>query len=304
MGLSSADDAAVWKLNDSQALVLTTDFFTPIVDDAYDYGAIAAANSLSDVYAMGGRPLLALNLLAFPSNLPVEVSREILRGGAEKVREAGAVIAGGHSIQDEEPKYGLAVLGIAETVRLLTKGGALPGDHLFLTKPLGFGVTTTAHKRGLVGADELREAVDWMKRLNRAAGEVATRLELKTATDITGFGLIGHAMEMAQASRVGFELHFGNLPLIGCARKFAEAFTFPGGAFDNLEYYGRDTRLDAGLAEPERMLLFDPQTSGGLLLAVPEGRLEAFARAREAADLPAWEIGRVVEGQGITVFAD
>ena len=289
MGLSSADDAAVWKLNDSQALVLTTDFFTPIVDDAYDYGAIAAANSLSDVYAMGGRPLLALNLLAFPSNLPVEVSREILRGGAEKVREAGAVIAGGHSIQDEEPKYGLAVLGIVETVRLLTKGGALPGDHLFLTKPLGFGVTTTAHKRGLVGADELREAVDWMKRLNRAAGEVATRLELKTATDITGFGLIGHAMEMAQASRVGFELHFGNLP---------------GGAFDNLEYYGRDTRLDAGLTEPERMLLFDPQTSGGLLLAVPEGRLEAFARAREAADLPAWEIGRVVEGQGITVFAD
>ena len=222
VGLTSPDDAAVWRLNDRQSLVFTTDFFTPIVDDPYAYGAIAAANSLSDVYAMGGQPFLALSVAAFPANLPLEMTREILRGAAEKCREAGVVIGGGHTINDEEPKFGLAVLGMAETGRLLSKGGLRVGDHLFLTKPLGFGVTTTAHKRELVSEEELREAITWMSTLNAAAGQVALSQGLSGVTDVTGFGLLGHLLEMTEASAVGAQLRFDALPFISCAHKYAE----------------------------------------------------------------------------------
>lgn len=301
VGLTSPDDAAVWRLNDRQSLVFTTDFFTPIVDDPYAYGAIAAANSLSDVYAMGGQPFLALSVAAFPANLPLEMTREILRGAAEKCREAGVVIGGGHTINDEEPKFGLAVLGMAETGRLLSKGGLRVGDHLFLTKPLGFGVTTTAHKRELVSEEELREAITWMSTLNAAAGQVALSQGLSGVTDVTGFGLLGHLLEMTEASAVGAQLRFDVLPFISCAHKYAEEYTFPGGAFDNREFFGPRVRLDPNLSEKEQMLLFDPQTSGGLLMGVPEGNMEGFGQACRQVGLQVWEVGRVLPGAGVQV---
>jgi selenide,water dikinase len=301
VGLTSPDDAAVWRLNDRQSLVFTTDFFTPIVDDPYAYGAIAAANSLSDVYAMGGQPFLALSVAAFPANLPLEMTREILRGAAEKCREAGVVIGGGHTINDEEPKFGLAVLGMAETGRLLSKGGLRVGDHLFLTKPLGFGVTTTAHKRGLVSEEELREAITWMSTLNAVAGQVALSQGLSGVTDVTGFGLLGHLLEMTEASAVGAQLRFDALPFISCAQKYAEEYTFPGGAFDNRDFFGPRVRLDPDLSEKEQMLLFDPQTSGGLLMGVPEGSLEGFGQTCRQVGLQVWEVGRVLPGAGVQV---
>jgi len=303
VGLDSADDAAVWKLDETRALVLTTDFFTPVVDDPYDYGAISAANSLSDVYAMGGKPFLALNIAALPPDLPVEVSTEIMRGAAEKSREAGVVIAGGHTIQDKEPKFGLAVLGMLQTDALLKKGGLQAGDHLFLTKPLGFGVATTAHKRGLLSEDELAEVVGWMKTLNRAAGELAVLSGLHSATDITGFGLLGHLSEMTKASGCGATLRMSAVPLVSCALKYAQAYTFPGGASDNRLYFEPGVHFAGEIPEHERMLLFDPQTSGGLLLAVPKDKLSAFQQNAQAAALPVWEIGTAESEPGIRVLA-
>jgi selenide,water dikinase len=301
VGLSSPDDAAVWRLDDEHAIILTTDFFTPVVDDPYDYGAIAAANSLSDVYAMGGKPFLALNVAALPPNLPFEVSAEILRGGAEKAREAGVVIAGGHSVQDKEPKYGLVVVGFIDPHHALTKGGARPGDRLVLTKPLGFGVTTTALKREQADAADVAEVVDWMKRLNRTAAQLAEEFNLRGGTDITGFSLLGHGYELASASQVGLRLEFDRIPLVSCAQKYAEAYTFPGGASDNREYFGRHVRFDPRFSDNEQMLLFDPQTSGGLLLAVPPDRLAAFTKRAAELDQPVWDIGEVVAGDDIAV---
>src|SRR5215216_6370930 len=222
VGLREPDDAAVWRLDKERALVVTTDFFTPVVDDAYDYGAIAAANSLSDVYAMGGQPFLALNIAALPDNLPVEISHEIIRGGAEKAREAGVVIAGGHTVKDKEPKYGLVVVGFVDPHKMLSKGGLHVGETLVLTKPLGFGVTTTALKQQKADQADILEVVDWMKRLNRSASRLAMEFHLQGATDITGYSLLGHALEMAQASGVALRLDFGSVPFIAGARKYAE----------------------------------------------------------------------------------
>ncbi len=301
MGLDSADDAAVWRLDDSRALVLTTDFFTPVVDDPYDYGAIAAANSLSDVYAMGGTPFLALNIAALPPDLPAEITAEIIRGGAEKAREAGVVIAGGHTVQDKEPKYGLVVVGFVDPRRAITKGGARVGDRLLLTKPLGFGVTTTALKRELADAADVAEAVGWMTQLNRKAGLLAQEFGLRGGTDVTGYSLLGHGLEMAQASRVRLRLDFQRIPFLAGARRYAEQGTFPGGAADNQAYFHPRVQFAPGLDELSRMLLFDPQTSGGLLLAVPPERLAGWlARAAEEGQ-PAWEIGEVIKGEGIEV---
>ncbi len=301
VGLSSPDDAAIWRIDEDRAIILTTDFFTPVVDDAYDYGAIAAANSLSDVYAMGGKPFLALNIAALPPDLPAEISAEILRGGAEKAREAGVVIAGGHTVQDKEPKYGLVVVGFVDPRVVLTKSGARPGDRLVLTKPLGFGVTTTALKREQAAAEDVQEVVAWMKRLNRTAGELAVEFHLRGGTDVTGYSLLGHAWEMASASGVGLRLHFDSIPLTRGARKYAEAYTFPGGASDNREYFSRHVQFPAFLSENEQMLLFDPQTSGGLLLAVPPAQLDAFMHRAAELDQPAWEIGEVIPGSRIQV---
>jgi selenide,water dikinase len=302
VGMDSPDDAAIWRVDDQRALVVTTDFFTPVVDDPYDYGAIAAANSLSDVYAMGGTPFLALNVAGFPPNLPTEVAQEIIRGGAEKAREAGVIIAGGHSIQDQEPKYGLIALGFVETDKALTKGGARAGDRLVLTKPLGFGATTTAIKRQLTSPEEEAEVIGWMSQLNKKAAQLALEFGLRGATDVTGFSLLGHSVEVAQASGVGLRIKFGKLPFISCAQKYAEAWTFAGGAFDNREFFGPHVRFQDELSEAEQMLLFDPQTSGGLLLSVPAGKLENLQARAEQIEQPVWEIGEVTEGEGIQVY--
>lgn len=301
VGMDSPDDAAVWKLDEKRAIVVTTDFFTPVVDDAYDYGSIAAANSLSDVYAMGGKPFLALNIAAFPPNLPTEITAEIVRGGAEKAREAGVVIAGGHTVQDEEPKYGLIVVGFVNIDELLTKKGARPGDKLVLSKPLGFGVTTTALKRGKAEAADVAEVSGWMKRLNARAAQLAREFRVTSATDITGYSLLGHGLEMANASGTALRIEFRRLPFTSGARRYAELGAFPGGAFDNQQFFGSQVTFTAKLDEPDQMLLFDPQTSGGLLMAVPPERLERLlARAAEI-DQPAWVVGEVVEGSGIEV---
>jgi len=301
IGLQEPDDAAVWRLDDEKAIVVTTDFFTPVVDDAYDYGAIAAANSLSDIYAMGGKPFLALNVAALPDNLPNEISSEIIRGGAEKAREAGVVIAGGHTVKDKEPKYGLIVIGFVHPQKMLNKSGLKVGDALILTKPLGFGVTTTALKREQADDADVLEAVNWMKQLNNKAGQLANEFDLRAGTDVTGFSLLGHAMEMADASGVTLNLNFENIPFISCARKYADMGCFAGGAFDNKSHFEANVKFSKAIDEQNQMLLFDPQTSGGLLLGVPQKHLESFiARAGEI-DQPVWVVGAVETGTGITV---
>ncbi len=301
LGLTSPDDAAVWKLDDSRALVITTDFFTPVVDDAYEYGAIAAANSLSDVYAMGGTPFLALNIAALPEDLPMELASDILRGGAEKAREAGVVIAGGHTIKDKEPKYGLVVIGFVDPQKMLGKNGLKTGDVLVLTKPLGFGLTTTALKQDQAEEKDVKEVVDWMMKLNKTASQLAVEFNLRGGTDVTGFGLLGHGMEMAEHAGVALEIDHDKVPFVGGARKYAEMGAFAGGLFDNLSYFGPRVEFNEALDEPAQLMLFDPQTSGGLLLGVPEDKLEAFTKRAAEVRQPAWIIGKVKEGKGIRV---
>lgn len=301
VGLGSPDDAAVWRLDDERALVLTTDFFTPVVDDPYDYGAIAAANSLSDVYAMGGQPFLALNIAALPPNLPLDISREIVRGGAETAREAGVVIAGGHTIQDQEPKFGLVVVGMVQPGRMLMKAGVQPGDRLVLTKPLGFGVTTTALKRDLAAAEDVADAVAWMKRLNRDAARLALECGVRGGTDITGYALLGHAAELAQASGVALRLSLAAIPMLPYARKYASMGAFPGGAADNRLFFRPQMQISPRISEPDEMLLFDPQTSGGLLLAVSPQQIELFLQRAQQIHQPAWVIGEALSGTGIIV---
>jgi selenide, water dikinase len=301
VGLGSVDDAAVYRLNDQQALVQTTDFFTPIVDTPYEYGAIAAANAMSDVYAMGGEVLFALNIAAFPPDLPAELLREILRGGAEMVRSVGAAIAGGHTIQDKEPKYGLVVTGMVHPDEILTKGGARPGDVLVLTKPLGTGTITTAVKRGAVEQAHLDEAIASMMRLNRIASQAALESGVRAATDISGFGLLGHASEMTRAGGVRFRIRFDALPWLPGARQYAEAWIFAGGAYNNHAFYNPQVTYARSVTDWEEMLLHDPQTSGGLLLAVPRERLPAFKSFCAERGQATWVIGDVAEGEGIEI---
>jgi selenide,water dikinase len=301
VGLGQPDDAAVWRLDEDRALVVTTDFFTPVVDDPYDYGSIAAANSLSDVYAMGGQPFLALNVTALPEDLPTEISSEIIRGGAEKAREAGVVIAGGHTVKDREPKYGLVVIGFVDPRRMLSKSGLKVGDALVLTKPLGFGVTTTALKQEKADAADVAEVVGWMKQLNRVASQFATEFKLSGGTDITGYSLLGHGLEMANASGVSLRLEFEKIPFVRGARKYAEQGIFPGGAFDNRKHFEPDVEFAASIDDPNQMLLFDPQTSGGLLLGVPQEKLEAFLAQVAELNQRAWLVGTVQAGTGIHV---
>jgi selenide, water dikinase len=301
VGLTEPDDAAVWRLSEDRAIVVTTDFFTPVVDTPYEYGTIAAANSLSDVYAMGGLPFLALNIAALPDDLPFEISSEIMRGGAEKAREAGVVIAGGHTVKDKEPKYGLVVIGFVDPRRMMSKGGLKAGDALVLTKPLGGGVTTTALKQEKAEEAHIREAIEWMSRLNKTAAQLANEFELRGGTDITGFGLLGHGMEMAKASKVALHFDYASLPFLSGARGYAEKGIFPGGAFDNKKHFGDAVYFDGNLKEPAQMLAFDPQTSGGLLLGVQREKLAAFQSRAAELGQPAWVIGEVHNGKGIKV---
>ncbi len=301
VGLGQPDDAAVWRLDEDRALVITTDFFPPVVDDPYDFGAIAAANALSDVYAMGGKPFLALNIATLPNDLPTEIGAAIFLGGAEKAKEAGVVIAGGHTIQDKEPKYGLVAIGFVDPRKAISKQGARVGDKLFLTKPLGFGVTNTAVKRELASPVEEGEVVVWMKRLNKTASELAVEFGLRGGSDVTGFGLFGHGWEMAKGAGVRLRLHFDNIPFTSAANKFAQEGTFPGGSLDNRKYYSPHVQFSVTLEEWQQNLLFDAQTSGGLLLAVPAAKVAAFAARAAELRQPLWEIGEVVEGEDIEV---
>jgi len=301
VGLDPADDAAVYRLGPDQALIVTTDFFTPIVDTPYEYGAIAAANSLSDVYAMGGRPILALNIVAFPPDLPPEILTEILRGGAEKARGAGVVIAGGHTVQDKEPKYGLAAVGLVHPDRVMTKAGGRPGDLLVLTKPLGTGVIATAGKQEKVKPEHLSGAIEWMLHLNDRAAQLAQEFGVRGATDISGFGLLGHALEMAEASGVGLEIDLKAVPIMEGAKEYAAAWLIPGGTHDNRAYFGQRVKAAAGIADPDLMLLFDSQTSGGLLLCVPAEKREAFEWRATQMEQAVWFIGRVAKGEGVGV---
>ncbi len=302
VGFDLADDAGVVRLPDGSGLVQTVDFFTPIVDDPRTFGAIAAANALSDVYAMGGRPLAVLNLVCFPHKaLPVWVLSEILAGGSEVVREAGALLVGGHSVRDPELKYGMAVSGLVDLDRLWTNAGAVPGDALVLTKAIGTGVLTTARKRDAIPEEALEPAVRSMRRLNREASEAAARFEVHGATDITGNGLAGHGWEMARASRARLVFDWPRVPILPGARAAAEGGHVPGGARSNRAYVGEALRWE-GMAEPDRALALDPQTSGGLLLAMPPADADALVGQLHARGLDAAVVGRVEGGAPAVVF--
>jgi selenide,water dikinase len=304
VGLDVSDDAAVYRLADGMALVQTVDFFPPIVDDPYTYGAIAAANALSDVYAMGGRPVLALAIAAFPDTLAAEIVRAILQGGADKVAESGAVVAGGHTVVDAEPKYGLCVTGLVDPARLTPKGNARPGDQIVLTKPLGTGIITTAMKRRQCTQEHLDAAVASMLTLNRRAAELAAQVEVHGVTDITGFGLLGHAAELARNSGVALRIEADRLPLLPGALDYARAGALPGGLSRNRAFLEADSyvRYLAELDTALTQLLFDPQTSGGLLVVLPEEAAVRFLELCSAAGQPAWRIGDVQSGAGIDVM--
>lgn len=306
VGLDSPDDAGVYKLTDEIAIVQTVDFFTPIVDDPYAFGQIAAANALSDVYAMGGRPITVLNLVGFPvDKLPHSALAEILRGGADKAHEAGAVILGGHSIDDPEPKYGLAVTGLVRPDCIGAKAGARPGDRLVLTKPIGVGTITTAIKKGLVPPEEEDEAIRVMATLNNLC-EVLAPFEIRGLTDITGFGLLGHASEVARESGVGMIIYAGRVPVIPAAWKYAREGIWPGGAKKNRQWLEDRVDFDPAVDEATQLMLCDPVTSGGLFISIAAGRTEELVAAlNRAGTLAAAVVGEVVgENPGrITVVA-
>lgn len=293
VGLEVADDAAVYRLSEDNALVITLDFFTPIVDDPYAYGAIAAANSLSDLYAMGARPFLGLNVAAVPKTLPPEVASEILRGGAEKALEAGIIIAGGHTVQDSEPKFGLVALGFVHPQQVTRKSGARPGDRLLLSKPLGAGVVATGLKRDLAAAAEIAAATQSMMQLNAAAARIARDYDAHAVTDITGFSLLGHGWEMADHSGVGFRLRYDRFPWLPGAERLGQEWVYPGGAHDNRAFFGPHVRFDPALSEWQQVLCFSPETSGGLLMAISPYQAAPAQRAAADIGLSLWDIGEV-----------
>ena len=303
VGLDAPDDATVYRINEHQAIVQTVDFFSPVVDDPYYFGAIAAANSISDIYAMGGDPIFALNILAVPDDLPTTIISEILRGGADKAAEAGIPIAGGHTVRDKEPKYGLTVTGLINPAAIMPKGGAHAGDALILTKPLGVGVITTALKRDQAHAEHVSAAIRSMASLNKSAAAAARRAGVRAATDITGFGLLGHALEMANQSRVKFTFSWPDLPWLDGALEYAQAWIFPGGASTNQAAAAGQVSFDDGLEDWQRLLLHDPETSGGLLLAIAHDKAVALLSDLHRHNQPAWQIGFVLEGSGIRVNA-
>jgi len=273
--IDTHDDAGVYRINDELALVLTTDFFPPVCSDPYEFGQIAAANSISDVYAMGGDPVLALNIVMFPAKgLPLEAYAEMLKGGFDKATEAGVRIIGGHTIDDTPPKYGLAVVGFVHPEKIMTNAGARPGDKLILTKPLGTGVIMAAQRMGLANQEDIEEAKRLMKLLNKTGAEVMKKHGIKGATDITGFGLAGHALKMARASRVTININMKNVPLIGKTYNLVDDGCIPGASFRNLEYCENDTSFAPDLDYNLKMIACDAQTSGGLLMSVPEDLAE------------------------------
>jgi selenide,water dikinase len=293
----------VYRLDDTTALVQTVDFFPPIVDDAYTFGAIAAANALSDVYAMGARPILALAIAAFPEDLPAHITQAILQGGADKVAEAGAVVAGGHTVMDKEPKYGLCVTGVIDPAKVTAKAHAQPGDVLLLTKPLGTGIITTAIKRNVGDDAHLAAAVASMLQLNKRSAELAQTVEVHSVTDITGYGLLGHGSELARNSSVGLRIDAHALPALLGALQYAGDGIVPGGLNRNREYVERDgyVRYESEIDAAHTALLFDPQTSGGLLIALPPAAADMLQARYAEAGQACWHIGEVINGDGIEI---
>ncbi len=281
VGFESGDDAAVYKLNDRQALIFTVDFFPPVVDDPFSFGAVAAANSFSDVYAMGGTPICALNIVGFPVDLPKGILSEIMRGGYTKAQEAGCLIAGGHTVDDQEPKYGLAVVGLVEPELQVTNAGAQAGDVLVLTKPLGTGIITTAGKQGVVDPQVLAQGVRVMSTLNAAASKAMMKIGVNSATDVTGFGLVGHLRGMMAASGTTARVEFSRIPVIDGAWELLESGVAPGGTHRNLEGVGSQVAWDSEITQNQKLLLCDAQTSGGLLISVSEERTDDLLRALE-----------------------
>jgi selenide,water dikinase len=301
VGLDRSDDAAVYRINDECAVIQTIDFFPPIVDNPRDFGAIAAANSMSDVYAMGGQVVLALNVCCFPEEVSRDVLQEILKGGAGKVAEAGGVLVGGHTVIDKELKYGMSVMGTVHPDRILQKGGAKPGDVLILTKPLGTGVTTTALKNGVLSERDIAASVAGMKALNRSAAAILSQVGATACTDVTGFSVLGHAYEIAGHSGVCLQIEAEKLPFLERAREAAEARSFPGGTFRNKKHY--ECVVDFGHSIPEQqvLMMFSPETSGGLLATVDAVRMGELRSLFEASAQTYWPIGEVVEGSGIRI---
>jgi selenide,water dikinase len=292
------DDAAVYRIAEGLALIQTVDFFTPVVDDPYDWGAIAAANALSDVYAMGGRPLLALNLVGWPQSLDMDLLAQVLKGGADKAREAGASIVGGHTVDDAEPKYGMSVTGTAHPDAVVRSSTAAPGMTLVLTKPLSMGVISTAIKLGRAGEALIREATRVMATLNASACDAMLEIGPGAATDVTGFGLIGHLQQMVRSSGVAAEVWVGAVPVLDGVAALVEEGLVPGGTRRNESHFSAFIDVEEDLSDVERILLFDAQTSGGLLIAVADDRAEALVAALQARSTPAAAIvGRIVDGE-------
>ncbi len=298
VGLEHSDDAAVYKLSEDTAMIQTLDFFTPIVDDPYEFGQIAAANALSDIYAMGGDPILALNIVCFPDSLEADILSEILRGGQDKVNEAGAVLAGGHSVVDAEPKYGLSVTGLIHPDKIMANDGSKPGDVLILTKPLGVGIINTAIKRKMASKEATDKAIQTMKTLNKYAKDACKDCKVNSITDITGFGLGGHAIEMAEASQVSFVLDADKLIYIKDAADFAKQGVVPGGGAKNKSFFMNRCEIKDSVEDFMHHIIFDPQTSGGLLISVDKEDAETIMDNLKNSTIESAIIGEVIEYNG------
>lgn len=294
VGLDTADDAGVYKISDDVALVQTLDFFTPIVDDPYMFGQIGAANSLSDVYAMGGKPLTVMNIVAFPINtLDKSILADILAGASDKVKESGATLVGGHSIDDKEPKFGLSVTGTIHPDRIRSNAGARPGDRLILTKPIGVGILTTAIKQGILEDDDLNEVMNVMATLNKAAAEAMDSYTVNACTDITGFGLLGHTMEIAKGGNVGVTISNKDVPVLSKAKELAEKHIIPGGTYKNHSWLAPDIDYDDSISKLDQLILCDAVTSGGLLISLPSDEAEALQRDLQERNVQSAIIGEV-----------
>lgn len=294
VGLHTRDDAGVYRISPDTALIMTVDFFTPMVDDPYLFGQIAATNALNDVYAMGGTPRLAMNIVCYPQCEDMQVLRDILAGGLNKIEEAEALLVGGHTIDDQEPKYGLSVTGLVHPDQVIGNSGAQPGDVLFLTKPIGNGIIATAIKAELVSAKAYEEAIRWMTTLNRAASEAMQEVGVNAATDITGFGIVGHLQEMAAASGADMELQAESVPVMSEALDYAGMGLIPGGAYSNRDYLSGKVVCQQPIDDPLNDLLYCPETAGGMLIAVDESRADALQQALKRRGVPAAAVGKVL----------
>jgi len=303
VGIETSDDAAVYKLTEDIAAIQTLDFFTPVVDDPYTFGAIAAANSLSDVYAMGGKPTVAMNIVCFPNCLDIDILGEILKGGADKVIESGAVVIGGHTVEDDEPKYGLSIMGIVHPDKILKNHGCKVGDVLILTKPIGTGIVNTAIKAEIASKEVYNEAVKVMTTLNKYAGEIIVDYNINACTDITGFGIMGHGYEMASASDITIKLFKDKIPVIKGAREYAEMGLVPAGTYNNKGYLENKYKL-VDIPEWLEDILFDPQTSGGLLISTPKDQVESMIERLMDLEIKSSIIGEVIDKDEVPLIVE